>query len=218
MGVERQPHDEADDADDGGSSLSVRRCIVTRTERDPADLIRFVADPSGAIVPDLARKLPGRGVWVTAERAVVEAATKGNAFAKSLKRQVTVAATLPETVDALFIRHVLAALSLANKAGLVSTGNEKVEKLLDSGQAVALLHGSDGTSEGRRKLDRKFTAIQRDKQLPVPIVDWLTIEQLSLAMGRSNVVHAALIQGGATRRFLKEAERLQRYRSSLSAS
>lgn len=218
MGAERQPHEDADDADDGRSPSSARRCIVTRAERDPADLVRFVADPAGTIVPDLARKLPGRGVWVTAERAAVEAAIKGNAFAKSLKRHVIVAVDLPETVDALFVRRVLNALSLANKAGLVSTGHEKVEKVLDSSQAVALLHGSDGTSEGRRKLDRKFAAIQRDKQLPVPIVDWLTIEQLSLAMGRSNVVHAALIQGGATRRFLKEAERLQRYRSGLGAS
>src|SRR5204863_9535363 len=107
------------------SVWSVHPCIVTRTGGDPADLIRFVADPAGAIVPDLGRRLPGRGVWVTAERAVVETATKGNAFAKSLKRQVTVAANLPETVDALFMRHVISALSLANKAGLVSTGYEK---------------------------------------------------------------------------------------------
>ena len=83
---------------------------------------------------------------------------------------------------------------------------------------MALLHGSDGDRGGKAKLDRKFTAIQRDKGQPARIVDWLTIEELSLAMGRSNVVHAALIQGGATKRFLSEAERLRRYRSGLSAS
>ena len=215
MGAEQQPLEDADDGDVRGS---LRRCIVTRSELSPDDLIRFVADPSGRIVPDIARKLPGRGVWVTGERSAIEAAVKANAFAKSLKRQVMVPPDLPQIIDALFVRRLLNALSLANKAGLVSTGAEKVEKLLDSGRAVALLHGSDGTSEGRRKLDRKFTAIQRGKGQPARVVDWLTIEELSLAMGRSNVVHAGLIQGGATKRFLSEAERLRRYRSGLSAS
>jgi len=213
LGAEQQL--DTDDADERGP---LRRCIVTRSELPPDDLIRFVADPSGLIVPDIARKLPGRGVWVTGQRSAVEAAIKAGAFAKSLKRQVKVSPDLPEVIDALFVKRLLNAVSLANKAGLVHTGAEKVEKLLDGGRAVALLHGSDGTAEGRRKLDRKFTAIQRDKGQSTPVVDWLTIEELSLAMGRSNVVHAGLIQGGATKRFLSEAERLRRYRSGLSAS
>ena len=213
MGAEQQL--DTDDADERGP---LRRCIVTRSELPPDDLIRFVADPSGLIVPDIARKLPGRGVWVTGQRSALEAAIKAGAFAKSLKRQVKVSPDLPEVIDALFVKRLLNAVSLANKAGLVHTGAEKVEKLLDGGRAVALLHGSDGTAEGRRKLDRKFTAIQRDKGQSTSIVDWLTIEELSLAMGRSNVVHAGLIQGGATKRLLSEAGRLRRYRSGLSAS
>lgn len=207
-----------DDAEDSDVRGSLRRCAVTRQELQPEELIRFVADPSGTIVPDLTRKLPGRGVWVKCERAAVEAAVKANAFAKSLKRQVGVPQDLPQRIDTLFLERILKALSLANKAGLVSTGAEKVDKLLGSGKAAALVHGADGTAEGRRKLDAKFTAIQRDKGRSAPIVDWLTIEQLSLAMGRSNVVHAALIQGGATERLLSEAERLRRYRCGLSAS
>lgn len=207
-----------EDAEDDDVRGSLRRCAVTRQELAPEELIRFVADPAGTIVPDLTRKLPGRGVWVTCERAAVEAAVKANSFAKSLKRQVSVPADLPERIDTLFLERILKALSLANKAGLVSTGAEKVEKLLGSGRAAALVHGADGTAEGRRKLDRKFSAIQRDKGRSAPIVDWLTIEQLSLAMGRSNVVHAGLIQGGATERLLSEAERLRRYRCGLSAS
>jgi len=215
LGAERQHQQIHVRGDETSGSL--RRCIVTRTERSPADLIRFVVDPSGAIVADLARKLPGRGVWVTADRATVAAAAKGNAFAKSLKRQVTVAPDLPQAVEALFVRRALAALSLANKAGLVLTGFDKVEALLDGGRAAALLHGLDAAPDGRRKLDRKFTAIQRDKGRTAAIVDWLTIEQLSLAIGRSNVVHAGLKQGGATHRFLREAERLRRYRSGSAA-
>jgi len=207
-----------EDADDDDVRRSARRCVVTRRELAPDDLIRFVADPSGTIVPDITRKLPGRGVWVSRERATVEKAVKTNAFAKGLKRQVNVPADLPDRIECLFVDRLLNALSLANKAGLVVTGAEKVEKLLDGGRAAVLLHGADGSAEGRRKLSAKFAAIQRDKDKPAPIVDWLTIEQLSLAMGRSNVVHAGLIQGGATKRFLSQAERLRRYRSGISAS
>jgi uncharacterized protein len=204
--------------DDGEAAGSLRRCILTRVERDPADLLRFVADPEGRLVPDLSRKLPGRGVWVTADKASVTAAAETSAFAKSLKRAVTVAADLPQTVEALFVKRALEALSLANKAGLVTTGFEKVETLISGGRAAALLQGADAAEDGKRKLDRKFAAIQRDSGKAAPIVDWLTIEQLSLAIGRSNVVHAALKQGGATQRFLLEAERLRRYRSGFGAS
>jgi uncharacterized protein len=211
----RAPREDADELDERGP---LRRCVVTRAELPPDDLIRFVADPSGSIVADLTHKLPGRGVWVRAERAAVEAAVKGGAFAKSLKRSVNVSKDLPDAVEALLINRVLGALSLANKAGLVSTGAEKVDKLAGDKRLAALLHGRDGTAEGRRKLDRKFAAIQADRGQPAPIVDCLTIEQLSLAIGRSNVVHAGLIQGGATKRFLSQAERLERYRSGLSAS
>jgi hypothetical protein len=168
-------------------------------------------------VPDLARKLPGRGVWVTAGRETVAAAVKGNAFAKSLKRAVAVPADLPQTIETLFERRALEALSLANKAGLVATGFDRVEALLDGGQAAVLVHGSNAAADGRRKLDRKFQAIEREKGQTPAIVDWLTIEQLSLAIGRSNVVHAGLKQGGATQRFLRDAERLRRYRSGFGA-
>jgi predicted RNA-binding protein YlxR (DUF448 family) len=216
LGAEDQLQQDHDEGPEAVGPL--RRCVVTRTEREPDDLVRFVVDPSGAVVPDVARKLPGRGVWVTADKVSVAAAVKVNAFAKSLKRQVTAAPDLPERVESLFVRRVLEALSLANKAGLVSTGFEKVEKLLDAGRAAALLHGSDAALDGMRKLDRKFAAIQQDKGQAAPVVDWLTIEQMSLAIGRSNVVHAGLKQGGATNRFLREAERLRRFRSGTGAS
>ena len=216
MGAEDQLAQERDDGVEATGSQ--RRCVVTRKERAPDDLLRFVLDPSGAVVPDLARKLPGRGIWVTADKASVAAAVKANAFAKSLKRQAIAAPDLPERIESLLVKRVLEALSLANKAGLVSTGFEKVETLLDAGRASALLHGSDAASDGARKLDRKFAAIQRDRGQDAPIVDWLTIDQMSLAIGRSNVVHAGLKQGGATNRFLREAERLRRYRSGMSTS
>jgi len=215
LGAEGRHQDRDDDVGEAGS---LRRCILTRVERDPSDLVRFVADPQGRLVPDLSRKLPGRGVWVTADKASVAAASAGQAFAKSLKRAVAVDPDLPQAVEALFAKRALEALSLANKAGLVTTGFEKVDALVGGGRAAALLQGSDAAEDGKGKLERKFTAIQRDSGKVGPVVDWLTIEQLSLAIGRSNVVHAALKQGGATQRFLREAERLRRYRSGFGAS
>jgi hypothetical protein len=193
-----------------------RTCVVTRTVHEPEELIRFVCGPDGHIVPDLARRLPGRGVWVGCARATVQAAVKTGAFARSLRRQVTVAPDLPDAVEKLMLRRVMDALSLANKAGLALAGFAKVEEAITAGHCVALLHASDAAEDGAGKLDRKFRAIWAAKGLAgePTIVRGLASAELSLAMGRSNVVHAALNRGGAASNFLNEAERLQRYRAS----
>lgn len=214
----RSKYEQADDTDFGNEAGgSARLCIATREERPPEELIRFVAGPDGAVVPDLARRLPGRGVWVTARRDVLEQAVKSKAFARSLKRPVNVGSDLADAVDRLLVRRALDALSLANKAGQVACGFDQVDALVSRNDAAALIHGSDAAAGGRQKLDRKFEAIQRDLGKTAQIVDCLTIQQMSLATGRSNVVHAAVIQGGAAKHFIKEAERLRRYRSSTNA-
>lgn len=196
---------------------SLRLCAATRVERSPDDLIRFVAGPEG-IVPDLARRLPGRGVWVTADRESVAKAVKSKAFARSLKAPVAVADDLATRVDGLLERRAAEALSLANKAGSVVTGFEKIDRRLASGDVTALVHGSDAADGGREKLDRKFVAIAGGERAAGRIVTLLTIDQISLAIGRPNVVHAALIKGGASERFMVEAGRLGRYRSGFGHS
>jgi predicted RNA-binding protein YlxR (DUF448 family) len=212
----RRQHDDAEPAvdTDGGARL----CAATREALDPGSLIRFVADPDGGIVPDLARRLPGRGVWIKASKEVVERAVTANVFAKSLKRAVRPDPALPDRVEQLLEKRVLDALAIANKAGLVTTGFQQVDELVASGAAVALIQGADAADGGRDKLQRKFVAVARAKGRKTALVTSLSTEQLSLAMGRSNVVHAALIQGGAAQRFLNEAERLERYRSGSAAS
>lgn len=191
----------------------VRACAETRVRRAKAELIRFVAGPEGQIVPDLAERLPGRGVWITCDRAVVAAAMRSRAFSRSLKRKVDAGADLPARVEALMYKRAADALSIANKAGLVTTGFTRVEAALAAGGVVALLHASDGSDEGTEKLDRRFRAVCRDAGRTAIVVKLLTIEQLSLALGRSNVVHAALRAGGAADRLLSEIERLERYRA-----
>jgi predicted RNA-binding protein YlxR (DUF448 family) len=201
----------------GEPQATHRLCALTRLERPLDELVRFVAAPDGEIVPDVARQLPGRGVWVTADKEAVSAAVKSKVFAKSLKCEVKVAPDLAQRVDNLLQKRVLEALSLANKAGLVTTGFTKVEALLEGGGVAALVHGSEAAADGRLKLDRKLSAGAGKRGLSPSIVDSLSIEQLSLAIGRSNVVHAALTQGGATERFLSEAGRMMRYRSGSNA-
>jgi uncharacterized protein len=192
---------------------SLRLCAVSRTQRPPDDLIRFVLAPDGSIVPDLARRLPGRGVWVAATRATVAAAVRQKVFARSLKQPVSMPADLPGLVERLLVKRVAEALSLANKAGLLVAGFAKVEGLLDQRQAAVLLHASDGAADGVEKLNRKFKALMGSERFEQSTVAELTSAELSLAIGRPNVVHAAASEGGASQRMLQEAVRLRRYRA-----
>jgi predicted RNA-binding protein YlxR (DUF448 family) len=207
---------EVSEVDAGGREAAggqLRLCVATRVERPPEQLIRFVVAPDGTLVADLARRLPGRGVWVTADRTSIAKAAKVNAFARSLKRAVKVPPDIIETTEKLLARRALDALALANKAGLVTTGFAQVEALLAEPRILALVHGADAAPGGREKLDRKYRAIATAAGRDTVIVDWLTIDEISLAIGRLNVVHAGLTNGGAGQRFLGEARRLQRYRS-----
>jgi uncharacterized protein len=201
-----------------GRDDTVRTCAVSRTEMPVGCMVRFVAGPDGVMVPDLARRLPGRGVWVELDRARLTEAVRRNVFAKSLKRQVGAPADLVARLEALLVKRVADGLSLANKAGLVVPGFAQVEATLDQGSVVGLFHGRDAAIGGRDKLDRKFKAINTARSQAGLIVTELTIDQMSLAIGRSNVVHAALIPGGATTRLLDEAKRMQRLSASPDAS
>lgn len=212
MMAERQKQLAMDRGDN--ASGPERLCAVTRQCLDTTQLIRFVLSPDGAVVPDLERRLPGRGVWVGCDRKLVEKAVKANTFAKSLRTRAEAPADLAERVDTLMVKRLSGTLSLANKAGLAVCGFEKVSAALDKGPVAVVLHGAEASLDGRSKIGRKFKAIQGSRGLAAPIVDVLTVDQMSLAIGRGSVVHAALTPGGLSDRFLEEAERLMRYRSS----
>jgi len=207
--VRRSPRASAD--------ASRRQCAATRTERSISQLIRFVAGPDDQAVPDLACKLPGRGVWVTADRASILLAIKSRAFSRSLKRQIGIPDDLPDRIEQLLVKRAIEALSLANKAGEVITGFDKVAALIERGRATFLVHGRGAAAGGIEKLDRKMnTAFAAAPGHSGSIIaDCLTVDQLSLAMGRSNVVHAALTGGGAAKRFAGEASRLVAYRNGV---
>jgi predicted RNA-binding protein YlxR (DUF448 family) len=199
-------------------SATERMCAVTRQVRPIDELIRFVVAPTGEVIPDLKRKLPGRGLWVSASRQAVAEAVRRNQFSKGFRREVRAAPTLAADTETLLVRSALDALAMAAKAGQVVSGFSKVEEALRQRQAQnlikALIHASDGAADGIRKLDavvRQNAAIN-DESHPFPVVTALTSEQLDLALGRSNVVHAALLAGPASKTFLSRSHILVRYR------
>jgi uncharacterized protein len=195
-------------------SATMRMCAVSREVRPIDELIRFVVAPSGDVVPDLKRKLPGRGLWVAASRRMVAEAVRRHQFSRGFKRDVRAAATLPADTETLLERSCTEALAMAAKAGQVVSGYAKVEGLLEQGRAEALIHASDGAADGIRKLDA--IAGQRSRNAGdsrrLPVVTALTSAQLDLALGRSNVIHAALLAGPASKTFLSRCQILVRYR------
>jgi uncharacterized protein len=195
-------------------SATMRMCAVTRQVRPIDELIRFVVGPGGEVVPDLKRKLPGRGLWVSASGRTVAEAVRRHHFSKGFKRDVRVAPTLAADTETLLARGVIEALAITAKAGQVVCGFGKVEDALKARQARALIHASEGAPDGIRKLDaivRQNAGINGESP-DFPVITVLTSEQLDLALGRSNVVHAALLASPASKTFLSRCQTLVRYR------
>jgi predicted RNA-binding protein YlxR (DUF448 family) len=191
-----------------------RMCVVTREVRVAGDLIRFVAAPDGEVVPDIRRRLPGRGVHVTATADHVATAERKHLFAKAFDGPVTVAAGLSGRVDRLLSDAAVQGLSLARKAGTAVLGHTKVEKALAAGNVVALIHAADAAADGVAGL----ASAARRARLNPATVRAFTAEQLDLAFGRTNVIHAALLAGPASEHALARIRDLRRYRGEESFS
>jgi uncharacterized protein len=195
------------------ASARERLCAVTRTVRPVSDLIRFVVGPDGEVVPDLKRKLPGRGVWITATCDALAEAVKRSAFARGFKRNVRLPTDLPARTDRLIETTVLDALAMAGKAGLVVTGFAKTEAALAQRDVVALLHAAEAAADGMRKLNAAARRA-RSGASPLMVIGNFTLGQLDLVLGRPNVVHAALLAGPASDTFLARLRRLERFRAT----
>lgn len=180
-----------------------RRDIVSGEVMDEARLIRFAAAPDGTVTPDLARKLPGRGLWVAANRDALATAAKKGLFSRAAKAKLTVPADLVETVEAGLKRRILDGLGLARRSGLLISGFDTVFAAVAAGKVRWLIEASDGAEDGRRKLLAK--ARHAD---PAPgLVGLFTSEQLSLALGGENVIHLALLAGPGAARWTLDVER-----------
>lgn len=191
-----------------------RRCIATGESGGVERMIRFVLDPEARLTPDLAARLPGRGVWLTADRALVERAVKKRLFSRGFRQPVEAPADLADRLEALLAARLVQAIGLARKAGLAVTGFEKVRAGLRKGPAGALLAASDGAEDGRRKLAALASAMAQDPASATPLVESLSGAELGLAFGRDSVIHAMLDQGGGAERVVREARRLDGFRQS----
>jgi len=183
-----------------------RRDLVSHEVMDESRLIRFVAGPDGQVVPDLGRKLPGRGLWVEASRASVEAAVKKNGFTRAAKTKLTAPADLAGVVERLLARRCLDQLGLARREGVLISGFEKTAASLRAGKAAWVLEAADGSADGRGKI----LALARHQT--AKICGAFTADDLSLALGLENAIHAVLLAGGRADRWTIEVERLAGFR------
>lgn len=182
-----------------------RRCIVTGERQGKAGLIRFVVSPDGQIVPDLLEKLPGRGIWISSDRAILERAVAKGLFARAARQPVKVPESLVDDVETMLSARISNLIALARKGGQAVAGFEKVKGWLADGRAKVLLQASDGSERGKGKLwtpegGRWFGC--------------LTANELGLAFGRESVIHGALASGGLATRVVEECQRLQGLRKT----
>jgi predicted RNA-binding protein YlxR (DUF448 family) len=193
--------------DDEG--LRHRRCLVTGEVQSESRLMRFVADPDGHVVPDVAAKLPGRGLWVTATRAAVNKAVEKKLFARAAKTQVAATADLADRTEKVLVARILGDLGLARRGGSLLLGFDNVLRGLEGPKPPkVLIEALDGSSDGKRKLYAAAHRLERN----CVVVACLTSAELGLALGRENVIHAAVQPGGLAERLTFDAERLSGFR------
>jgi predicted RNA-binding protein YlxR (DUF448 family) len=199
------------------AAATARLCISSREVKPIENMIRFVVGPDGCVVPDLKRKLPGRGVWVTARRAAVADAARGGAFQRGFKANVTVSKDLSALVEQLLERAVLNALAMAQKAGAVVAGFAKVEAAIETQQLSALFAAKDASADGRRKIAAALKRRSGDTAAHaehIVTVTGFTSAQLDLALGRPNVVHAALLAQRPSETVLVRWRALESFRTA----
>ena len=197
---------EADDLVE--RDLPQRRCLVSGLASDRRSLVRFVVAPDGSVVPDVSERLPGRGLWVSADRAAVDTARKRKLFARAARAAVRVPDDLAPQVEGLLALRCRALLGLAVRAGQAVFGYEKVREWLRAGKGGLLLEAADGSAGECRKLRALAPA--------VPVVALLSADELGAAVGRERIVHAVLGAGRLADQLMHEASRLAGFRSAMT--
>ncbi len=182
-----------------------RKCIATGEVQPKYGLIRFVLGPESQVYPDIAAKLPGRGVYVAADRGALDRAVGKRLFARGFKAPVTAAEDVADEVERQLSRRVVELLSLARKSGDAVAGYEKVKTWLDREEAQVLIQAADGSGRGKSKLSTPHYG---------KYIGWLTADELGQAFGRQTVIHAALASGGLAKRVVEEAQRLRGLRET----
>jgi hypothetical protein len=196
----------ADPADEVLTGAS-RRCLVTGVVRPKSELLRFVLDPVGQIVPDVAGKLPGRGLWLTAQRDIVSEAASKRVFARAAKAPAVVSDGLADRVETLLAQRCVELLGLARRSGLAVAGFVRVKTALANGKVAVLVEATDAAADGQEKLAALAPALPR--------VACLSAREMGVAFGREHAVHVALGKGRLAELFIVEARRLQGFRAAV---
>ncbi len=202
------------------STMPERLCILTGEVAESDHLIRFALSPDARIVPDIAAKLPGRGFWITADKGLIDQAVASGNFAKrasrALKQPVSASAVAPDmadVIDRLLRDRCLNLLGLERRKGTLVLGFDSVAETVRAGRAAMLIEAADGAADGRSKLK----ALAEKSPRPVRMIDLFCRAELSLALGRENVVHAAVKSGGVAKALVKDLARLAAYRHKMPA-
>lgn len=184
---------------------SRRRCIVTGDYGSPAHMLRFVVDPQDRLIPDISGKLAGRGFWLSSSREVVAGAIKKGSFSRAASRTIEVGNDLAHRVEALLVAKSHELIGLAQRAKLVVIDFEKIRHIYSARQGLLLLEASD-------REPRTHMILMGDGSNSV--FSLFSCAELSLALGRENVVHAAVIRSKLAERVLIALLRLEGFRKA----
>lgn len=188
-----------------------RKCIVTGEIRQQDELVRFALGPDNLVAPDLLKKLGGYGVWITADRTMIQTAVEKGLFARAFRQKVILPQDLPDLIDRQLEQSALDAIGMARKSGSIVTGFEGLVAKIRAGKIGLVIHASDGADDGLRKITAAWTASASDE--PIPLVRLFTAARISLALGLENVVHAGLPLGGMSGAVMEKCQRLVDYRA-----
>ena len=170
-----------------------RRCLASGETRQPADMVRFVLDPEGVVTPDIQGKLPGRGVWVSSDRKSLEKVIALKSFARGFKGKAKVEGDLVGLTEKLLARRILGLITMARKAGVIALGNDQVQSMAREAAIAFRIEASDGSKDGRSKIRTLAKAMNREQDLPDPIVvGCFTADEIGKALARESIVHAAI--------------------------
>jgi predicted RNA-binding protein YlxR (DUF448 family) len=209
-----RPHQEELDTGPRKTARGAQRlCVATGSVRPVDEMIRFVVGPDGAPVPDLRRRLPGRGLWISATRSALATAVARKAFARGFRRDIRVMPDFVDATERLIERAAREAHAMTHKAGTVAIGFGTVDQAIAQDTVVAVLHAAEAASDGVRKIGAALRRRFGDRVENVTVIGGFGSAQLDLALGRSNVVHAALLAGPESETFLARAARLDRFRT-----
>ncbi len=177
--------------------MNPRTCVVTRTEKSPDEMVRFVLGPNDQVTPDLKLKLPGRGVWVTASKKMIDEAISKDHFQRGFKQKVVVDKDLTQLIEKLLKQSALGLLGLARKSSSVVTGQSKSSDAVRAGAASVILHATDAAADGTRKLEAAIRSLDEDEGDDIPkVFHCFTSDELDSALGNVNTMHLAVLSGG----------------------